>query len=176
VGVVSSLVAWLARGFVSRSRLAKCVALAFLCACGVDAAPLRVANPDADRFANEAYPVLLRDCGFPACHGATDRFFRVFGPGRARLPAVMAPDPGDPATADEIAQSYNRARSMIDANAPARSLLLRKPLAVEAGGAGHKGDDSLGRNVYASTADPGFQVLRAWVLGQPTPVGVGAMP
>jgi hypothetical protein len=136
-------------------------------ACGVEAKPLRLATPDLNRFANEAYPVLLRDCGFPACHGATDRFFRVFGPGRTRFMPAMNADPGDPATSDEISQSYDRARSMIDAKNPPRSLLLRKSLASEAGGAGHKGVDLLGRNVYASTADPNYQIVRAWVLGLP---------
>jgi hypothetical protein len=145
--------------------LLKCVSgLALLAACSVDPAPLLVANPDANRFATETYPILLRDCGFPACHGARDRFFRVFGPGRTRLSSSPDLDPGDPATSEEIAQSYDRARSMIDAKAPERSLLLRKPLASAAGGAGHKGSDAWGRNVYASAVDPNFQTLRAWVF------------
>jgi hypothetical protein len=147
------------------------LALACLCACGVDPAPLRVAAPDLNRFAEQAYPVLLRDCGFPACHGASDRFFRVYGPGRSRYMAAMNADPGDPATMDEISQSYDRARSMIDARNPVRSLLLRKPLASAAGGAGHKGEDLLGRNVYANPNDPGYQALRSWVLGLPAPQG-----
>jgi hypothetical protein len=136
-------------------------------ACGVDPKPLPLANPDMARFAEEAYPVLLRDCGFPACHGDPDRFFRVFGPGRTRFMPAVNSDPGDPATGDEITQSYDRARSMIDAKSPTRSLLLRKPLARAAGGAGHKGVDLLGRNVYASTTDPDYQALRNWVLGLP---------
>jgi hypothetical protein len=153
--------------------LAVAASFALTSACGVEPKPLLLANPDLNRFANEAYPVLLRDCGFPACHGATDRFFRVFGPGRSRfMPAVNA-DPGDPATSEEINQSYDRARSMIDAKNPARSLLLRKSLASAAGGAGHKGVDLLGRNVYASPAEPNFQILRAWVFGLP---GVARAP
>jgi hypothetical protein len=151
--------------------LSCCLALACLSACGVDPAPLRVASPDLNRFANEAYPVLLRDCGFPACHGASARFFRVYGPGRSRFMPAMNADPGDPATIDEINQSYDRTRSMIDARNPVRSLLLRKPLASAAGGAGHKGEDLLGRNVYATTNEPGYQALRAWVLGLPAPQG-----
>jgi hypothetical protein len=140
----------------------------------VESATPRIANPDAQRFAEGAYPVLLRDCGFPACHGATDRFFSVYGPGRTRL--EMMADPGDPATEAEIQHSFDRARSMIDVKAPARSLLLRKPLATSAGGAGHKGEDSLGRNVYLSASDPNFQLLRAWVLGQAQPATSGAQP
>jgi hypothetical protein len=44
------------------------------------------------------------------------------------------------------------------------SLLLRKPLAISAGGSGHEGSDSLGRNVYSSMSDPNYALLRAWVL------------
>jgi hypothetical protein len=142
------------------------------CACAPEPARFQVADPGLDRFANEAYPVLLRDCGFPGCHGAMDRFFRVLGPGRTRL--SPSADPSDPATAEEIQNSYDRARSMIEVGDPAHSLLLRKPLASSAGGAGHKGDDSLGRNVYASTVDPNFQILRAWVLAQPAAIDAGA--
>ena len=143
-------------------------------ACGVDKTPLHIANPDAAHFATQAYPVLLRDCGFPACHGAPDRFFSMYGPGRSRLSA--ASESGDPATDEEIKHSYDRARSMIDVSDPARSLLLRKPMATRAGGAGHKGTDSLGRNVYETPADPRFQVLRAWVLGQVPASDAGVGP
>src|ERR1700755_2646142 len=37
-------------------------------------------------FTNDVIPVLLRDCGFQACHGSPERFFRVWGPGRTRYP------------------------------------------------------------------------------------------
>ena len=143
------------------------------CGCAPDPAPFSLAQPSAAQFAEQAYPVLLRDCGFPGCHGAMDRFFRVFGPGRTRLSATA--DPSDPASAEEIQHSYDRARSMIDPSKPGYSLLLRKPLASSAGGAGHKGDDALGRNVYLSSADPNYQALRAWVLAQPAlpDAGVG---
>ena len=134
------------------------------CSCAPDPAPFQLAQPSAAQFAEQAYPVLLRDCGFPGCHGAMDRFFRVFGPGRTRLSAGA--DPSDPASAEEIQQSYDRARSMIDPRNPGYSLLLRKPLASSAGGAGHKGDDALGRQVYLSVNDPNYQALRAWVLAQ----------
>jgi len=43
-----------------------------------------------------------------------------------------------------------------------QSLLLRKPLDLGAGGQGHEGIDALGRNVYASKADPGYAAIEAW--------------
>lgn len=148
-----------------------------LSACTVDAPPLRVPSPDANQFALEVYPLLLRDCGFPACHGDPRRFFRVFGPGRTRLSPELLP--GDPATADEIQQSYERARSMLVGEPSiARAALLRKPLAAAAGGAGHGGEDAWGSNIYASPEDPRYQLLRAWALALPsTPAAdAGSLP
>ena len=153
----------------ARRRLALRTALAALAlglgACGEDPGPLQIATPDAALFGTEVYPVLLRDCGFHACHGSTERFFQVFGPGRGRfLPTTM---PLDPATPEEIAHTYERARSMIEAKSPDLSLLLRKPLAVEAGGTGHEGTDELGRNVYQTQMDPNYTVLARWVFAPP---------
>lgn len=126
--------------------------------------PERIAEPplvDRARFETEVYPVLLRDCAFPACHGATDRFFRVHGPGRTRLSSTSLPY--DPPTSDELAFSFDRARSMLAAVPdPAQSLLLRKPLETAAGGSAHAGRDALGRNVYASTDDPSWQAIASW--------------
>lgn len=119
--------------------------------------------PDVDRavFEAEVYPILLRDCGFAACHGDRDRFFRVFGPGRTRLEAgttlYAAP------TTEEIDASFDRARSMLAAvSDPRQALLLRKPLESSVGGAAHMGLDALGRNVYASEDDPSWRTLARW--------------
>jgi hypothetical protein len=72
--------------------------------------------------------------------------------------------PLDPITADEVERSYQRALSMLDNEAPQRSLLLRKPLTASAGGAGHRGQDQRGRDVYSSMTDPNFQTLEHWVV------------
>ena len=125
-----------------------------------------IAMPDRAQFEAEVYPVLLRDCAFQACHGSTERFFQVLGPGRLRLmPLNDQPEP----MPEEVQHSYERARSMIDVRAPERSLLLRKPLAVEAGGTGHEGVDDFGRNVYSSKLDPGYAAIERWVLAAPAP-------
>lgn len=124
------------------------------------------ATPDRAQFELEVYPVLLRDCAFHDCHGSSKRFFQVFGTGRGRLASESrALDPVSPA---ELAHSYERARSMIDTGAPARSLLLEKPLAVSAGGTGHEGVDEFGRNVYQTPSEPGYVALTRWVVGLST--------
>jgi hypothetical protein len=63
---------------------------------------------------------------------------------------------------------------MIDKADPASSLLLRKPLAVEAGGAGHLGVDKYGRNVYRTAQDTGYLVLARWVMSPEVPPPPGA--
>ena len=124
---------------------------------------LNVPQPDAQQFAKTVYPLMLRDCGFPECHGSMERFFRVFGPGRLRLdPNVL---PLDPATPQEIELSYGRARSMLaNDGSVTDALLLRKPLAKDAGGAGHEGDDNWGGNVYENQQDPAYATIKAWAL------------
>jgi hypothetical protein len=116
-------------------------------------------------FRENVYPILLHDCGFAGCHGTADRFFSVFGPGRTRLD----PTSGifDPPTQSEIALSYTRARSMlIGPDGVASSLLLRKPIPRDQGGAGHKGDDPYGAAVYRSTDDESYSVLYRWAMEQ----------
>jgi hypothetical protein len=147
-----------------------------LIACGGDAPELVVAQADFPTFQSQVYPVLLRDCAFFACHGSSERFLQVYGPGRARLDALTSPL--DPVTMDEVVQSYNRALSMIDVQDPASSLLLRKPLALAAGGSGHEGVDAWMRDVYSSKLDPGYAALEAWVRAAtaPLPAPAGVTP
>jgi hypothetical protein len=129
--------------------------------CGGEAPIAQPPDVDRARFEAEVYPILLRDCGFSACHGDPDRYFRLFGPGRTRLDAATTLYA--PATTEEIDASFDRARSMLaGVTDPRQALLLRKPLESSAGGAAHQGLDALGRNVYASTEDPAWQVLAAW--------------
>jgi hypothetical protein len=147
-----------------------CLLIATTGACANETTELVVSTPDRQQFEQEVYPVLLRDCGFNACHGSTERFLQVFGPGRGR----MSPDikPLDMIVPAEVNHSYDRARSMIDGNHPEKSLILRKPLAAKAGGSGHEGADELGRNVYQSKIEPGYAAIARWVLGaQSAPTG-----
>ena len=141
---------------------------AVLSACGYPDGKREMPEPDYDTFASDVYPVLLRDCGSPACHGTHARFFQVFGPGRARLSADSAPH--DPSTAQERTLSYTRACSMlVDPKGIEHSPLLRKPLARAAGGPGHGGDDVWGRGVYASREDEGYVAIFAWALSADEP-------
>lgn len=153
------------------------LACAFAClsacfsGCVDPADPPLAARRDFPAFRGEVYAVLLRDCGFPACHGAPERFFRVWGPGRTRLPLDDGtfPEPFDLPTGDELSASYALALSMVDERKPKDSPLLRKPLAVQAGGAGHFGVDQYGRDIYRTAQDSGYVTIARWVFTPPPP-------
>ena len=140
------------------------VLAATLTACTDPETELSIPPADATVFRTAVYPILLRDCGFTTCHGTADRFFSVFGPGRARLdPATGA---YDPATPYELALTYTRARSMLlGADGPESSLFVRKPIPLVEGGAGHKGDDPWGHTVYRSVDDAHYVTLYRWATG-----------
>jgi hypothetical protein len=118
-------------------------------------------------FAANVYPVLLRDCGFPECHGNPERFFHVYGPGRTRTKPKTELLIFAPALSEELTATYRRARSMLayEGSAIGSSLLLNKPL-----NGAHEGQDEWGNNVYQSANDPGYQTLLAWALSTLPPV------
>jgi hypothetical protein len=142
-----------------------------LLACAEEPERAIAARRDFQSFQREVYPVLLRDCGFPACHGAPERFLRVWGPGRNRLltSSGIAPGAFDIPTGDELSNSFELAKSMIDERDRKSSPLLRKPLAAAAGGAGHLGVDNYGRDIYRTQSDTGYVTIARWVLSDPPP-------
>jgi hypothetical protein len=151
----------------ARRAIAAVLALALGTACSDEQTSVTLPEPDGEAFAQNVYPVLLRDCGSPACHGASARFFQIFGPGRVRLSAEQAPL--EPATPQEILQSYRRTRGMLEHDTEDLPLLLRKPLELSAGGASHGGRDAYGRNVYASKEAANYRVIERWVNGEGAP-------
>jgi len=145
-----------------------------LCACNAQTNwSGAVGSADYTVFERDVYPVLMRDCAYANCHGAEQRFFQVWGPGRTRL------DSDDKVTSiqqQEKIRSFQRAISMLytDGSRPlAESPLLVKPLEASSGGAAHGGVDRYGRNVYRSAQDPGYQVLVRWATYAALPPGTG---
>ena len=116
-----------------------------------------------DHDFNEVYPILIRDCGFHTCHGSEERMFRVYGPGRARLSNDLRAY--EAVTGDELSLSFSIALSMIDTEHPERSLILTKPLALEAGGAAHGGIDDFGRKRLPHDANEGYLAIKRFVMG-----------
>lgn len=142
-----------------------CVGVA--CASGCDSKDqATLPQVSYDAFVEHAYPVLMRDCAFPACHGNSERLFQVYGPGRARLPdpekGGAMPTLSGPVTKVELDVSFARARSMLLYRQEIEQApLLRKPVQ----GGAHFGTDLWGRNVFASKKATGFVVLRKWAEG-----------
>jgi hypothetical protein len=67
--------------------------------CGGEASTAQPPEVDRAMFEAEVYPILLRDCAFPTCHGNPARFFRVHGPGRSRLdPTACTPRRPEPSS------------------------------------------------------------------------------
>jgi hypothetical protein len=79
--------------------------------CAAEDTPAEPRRPDRASFEATIYPVLLRDCGFVACHGDGGRAFRVVGPGRTRLDPLDALDA--PPTAAELDATFERTVSML---------------------------------------------------------------
>ncbi len=139
-------------------------ALTVASGCAFEAPPAGPPTPRYDLFQTDVYPILMRDCGFPDCHGNEARFFRVYGPGRLRMPGLGLEDDIDaPVTEAEMRASYERARSMLaSAGRVEDTLLVRKPLEIDRGGAAHMGIDEHGQDVYLSTESEGYRALLAW--------------
>lgn len=117
--------------------------------------------PDPELFVQTVYPVLLRDCSFPACHGNPSRPLFVPGPGRTRLSEES--ELFDAPTAEEIHVAYARTRgllgSSIEVDGEPLPIFLEKTLSHAA----HAGRDRHGNNVYEHRDTPGWTVLREWV-------------
>ncbi|MCG5055982.1 MAG: hypothetical protein KA712_23755 [Myxococcales bacterium] len=144
-------------------RWGACFVGSILWACAPPPEEASPPRPDPAAFASTVYPILLADCAFSGCHGNEQRFFRVHGPGRTRLDPATALF--DPPTAEELALAYTRAASMLAGESGVRrGPLLRKPLAVEAGGAGHAGDDPWGQSIYLTKRDPRWEALFFWAV------------
>jgi hypothetical protein len=143
-------------------------------ACADATTELHAPTPDVQSFELNVYPVLLRDCGFPECHGNPERFFHVYGPGRTRAKPKEELPVSAPPTAEELTATYRRARSMLayEGSAFENASLLRMPL-----DGGHEGLDEWGNNVYRSANDPGYQILLKWARSvQPVSASTGTTP
>lgn len=155
-------------------RLMRCSGLLWVlsalgCASGSNEYSGPLPTPDGELFVNEVYPMLLRDCAYVGCHGVQERFFQIYGPGRVRMDPEMSVF-SDPLTYDEVAYTYTRAIGMLASSENVEdTLLLRKPLEAQAGGQGHKGVDDLGRNIFPSKQDPGWQTLLKWAQSEGSP-------
>jgi hypothetical protein len=122
-------------------------------------------------FVQNVEPELQTSCAFRNCHGKVERPLHLYSMAGARGPNASSGD-------IELSDDEHRANfqsAIVYASATSASLpdLLRKPLQLEQGGAGHGGADRFGRNVYGSQQEAGWQTLSDWVNGVPCDAGAG---
>jgi hypothetical protein len=129
-----------------------------------DRAPL----PPLDEayFRCHVQPVLTESCSMFACHGDGSRYFRIYA--RNRLRYGIAGEAQRNAQLNDAERAFNfaSARAFIDVSARDRSLLLKKPLEIDAGGAFHRGATLYGAgNVFSTEKSADYQTLLKWIDG-----------
>ena len=143
-----------------RARAAVATTALALAACVELPPPEAVPAPDLATFAADVQPVLDARCATPSCHGRPERPLTVFSPRRYRRdPARRFLD--EPLAADELAANAASVASFgftIGSDGLEDSLVLRKPLALAAGGARHQGGE-----IFVSRADREYRALYRWM-------------
>jgi hypothetical protein len=142
-----------------------------LAGCTDLARPIQLPELDRNDFRCNVQPVLQARCGFIACHGDAGQPFRVYARNRLRLDLDLSrPELRNaPLSAEEEQRNFDVARGFARGGS-AKALLLRKPLDESAGGFFHRARDLYGgTDVFATEADRGFVILKAWVDGAQHP-------
>ena len=136
------------------------VCIVLLVACGApDQADELVQQPDFDEFSLLVQPILERQCGNPACHGALERPFSVYSERNWREDSDNLYLPV-PLTENELLHNYTAACVMLsDARSPQEVLLLRKPLG-DAADTYHGGGE-----IFVGKSDRSYRVLLDWIAG-----------
>lgn len=124
---------------------------------------------DYPAFVAKAEPELLKSCGFSNCHGAETRPMRIYSPAGTRITKGLS---SEGLTEAEHRANYDRVVVWANVTSATFPDLLRKPLQLEEGGAGHGGVDRFGRNVY-SGRDGGWLVLHDWLYPDGGTTGAG---
>ncbi len=119
---------------------------------------------DEAYFRCRVQPVLAKSCAAFACHGDGRRYFRVYARNRLRLGGDETTR-NAPLSVEERAANFGAAVAMVDAQNPAQSFLVLKPLELAAGGYYHRGAVIFGAgNVFSDRNDPDFQTLYHWAV------------
>ncbi len=117
--------------------------------------------PDFEAFRCGVEPILVRTCGFTACHASPQRRYRIFAPQRLRLEGS---DLGR-LSLEETTANYHATRGFIQ-NSSEESLLLQKPLDSAVGGYYHEGKEHFGGvDVFLSKSDVDYARIAAWIDG-----------
>jgi hypothetical protein len=110
-----------------------------------------------DRFEVAVEPVLEQRCAQGGCHGRADRPFTLYAPGAYRADPSRV-NLAEPLEAEELATNALRVAALASSTDPEASLVLRKPLALSAGGLHHGGGD-----VFVDRTDRDYRAIRDWL-------------
>jgi hypothetical protein len=129
--------------------------------CAGDPGRVVLLRGDAATFASAVQPVYDARCADPSCHGRADRPLAIYSPTRFRRDPARtfireSLDPEEIATNVRATAAF--ALDAVEAGGTVDdSLVLRKPLPEEAGGAQHGGGV-----VFSSQSDREWRALRDW--------------
>ncbi len=119
-------------------------------------------NLDFESYRCEVEPVLIERCSFVICHGNAERPFRLLAPARYR-PGFEGEDEQVRLDDDESRANFDAARAMAQSEGLDGSLLLLKPLDVNAGGFFHEGKLPGGSDAFTAQDEPSYRVIEAWL-------------
>jgi hypothetical protein len=113
---------------------------------------------DVDSFSTYVQPVIRDTCTSLDCHGKIERPLRLYAIWGLRIDSSQR---DMPETSEEMAANADAMFTMDPDLLAGESLVLLKPLAVDAGGMKHEGDD-----IFETRDAPGFVCLQAWLDGE----------
>ena len=128
-------------------------------------APGLVAALDEPVFRCRIEPILVRDCGYLACHGQAGSPLRLYSMGKLRLgdSSTLAARTA-PITDAERHLNFLSAQAFAVAGVdPEDSWLVRKPLPSSAGGFAH-----LGGAIWSGRDDARGRLIEDWLVGAAT--------
>ena len=129
-----------------------------------DAAP----PPPLDEafFRCHVQPILSKNCATFSCHGTPERYFRLYARNRLRLGIASEAQRNSKMNADERKHNFDAARAFIDVDHAEDSLILKKPVEMDAGGWYH-GATKLGTsNIWPNVNQTEYRTIYKWIKGE----------
>ncbi len=134
--------------------------MAGVAACNdLDRPPTDLELGDEASFSANVQAYIGAGCGSLACHGDLGRAFRIHAELGLRLTPQLREQP---ISSGEILSNLASIAALSPRSIPASEhLILKKGLAIQAGGFAHEGDD-----IWPDTDDPGYLCVLAWLEGR----------
>lgn len=129
-----------------------------------DKAPLP--KLDEAYFRCHVQPILTKNCSMLACHGAPERYYRIYARNRLRYGIAGEAQRNSQLNEGEAKHNFDAARAYVDVDHADESLLLRKPLEPDAGGFYHGATKFSKLNIFANLESTEYETIQKWVKGE----------